>query len=361
MPVFFFFNHDVANLFAPGNNGQQALRNRDLGFLFPTLLFMGTLSGAPQLVLPLGLYMLLGPQANGALNGGNQGSFYAKLAAFFAIACIMFWDFFPSFGLAETEPELPPPRRRPLHRPVHQGYEERVFVPEDTVVVSAFSEISLVLLISMTLAVISHWEEVHSYIARSLPRSAARRFRQLTRALNIHPNNATQALRPASAEAIRALEEVEITAVNQGDCSICLENFKIGERAKRLPCKHMFHTQCLSPWLAQRSSCPVCRACVERDEQEEQASPDQNQSQPATSNRESSFTGINAVWNALRSVVDPSAVINQNLQVEDRHALMQLSIRELRERALARSISLRNVVEKSEIVDLLLGNARTRS
>lgn len=54
----------------------------------------------------------------------------------------------------------------------------------------------------------------------------------------------------------KATEE-EVTSA--GDCSICQENFKIPVRLK---CSHIFCTDCITEWLATRSSCPLCRANI---------------------------------------------------------------------------------------------------
>lgn len=43
-------------------------------------------------------------------------------------------------------------------------------------------------------------------------------------------------------------------------CSICLCEFQVNDRVKRLPCGHLFHKTCLDPWfLDVTSSCPVCK------------------------------------------------------------------------------------------------------
>lgn len=68
---------------------------------------------------------------------------------------------------------------------------------------------------------------------------------------------------PASEEAIGALHDVTITeahvASNAQDCAVCKDSFKVGESAKELPCEHMFHPDCVLPWLKEHCTCPVCR------------------------------------------------------------------------------------------------------
>ncbi|KAG9142188.1 hypothetical protein Leryth_007630 [Lithospermum erythrorhizon] len=45
----------------------------------------------------------------------------------------------------------------------------------------------------------------------------------------------------------------------QEECAVCLEQFKIGETLKHLPCAHRFHSKCLVPWLDTNAHCPCCR------------------------------------------------------------------------------------------------------
>lgn len=48
-------------------------------------------------------------------------------------------------------------------------------------------------------------------------------------------------------------------------CSICLCEFQVKDRVKRLPCGHLFHKACLDPWfLDVTSSCPVCKQHITR-------------------------------------------------------------------------------------------------
>eukprot|EP00316_Scyphosphaera_apsteinii_P012202 CAMPEP_0119345406 /NCGR_PEP_ID=MMETSP1333-20130426/107470_1 /TAXON_ID=418940 /ORGANISM="Scyphosphaera apsteinii, Strain RCC1455" /LENGTH=417 /DNA_ID=CAMNT_0007357875 /DNA_START=13 /DNA_END=1266 /DNA_ORIENTATION=- len=44
-------------------------------------------------------------------------------------------------------------------------------------------------------------------------------------------------------------------------CSICIGDFKHGERLRQLPCAdtHVFHESCIQRWLEKHTSCPLCR------------------------------------------------------------------------------------------------------
>ncbi|KAE8779295.1 putative RING-H2 finger protein ATL71 [Hordeum vulgare] len=43
-------------------------------------------------------------------------------------------------------------------------------------------------------------------------------------------------------------------------CSVCLDNYGDGDVLRMLPdCGHLFHRECVDPWLRKHPTCPVCR------------------------------------------------------------------------------------------------------
>lgn len=67
---------------------------------------------------------------------------------------------------------------------------------------------------------------------------------------------------PASKAAIEAMPTIEIQENHvsiESYCAVCKEPFDLGSEAKEMPCQHLYHSDCILPWLALRNSCPVCR------------------------------------------------------------------------------------------------------
>ncbi|KAJ3211336.1 hypothetical protein HDU82_006106 [Entophlyctis luteolus] len=76
---------------------------------------------------------------------------------------------------------------------------------------------------------------------------------------------------PASKFLLRNLPNAKQTTdliVVKGPCAICMEPFitDSDDPAKVLPCKHVFHKQCITPWLKLHNTCPFCRWEVPTDD-----------------------------------------------------------------------------------------------
>ncbi|KAK7280637.1 hypothetical protein RJT34_25702 [Clitoria ternatea] len=74
---------------------------------------------------------------------------------------------------------------------------------------------------------------------------------------------------PASKSAVESLPTVKIASESEGvACAICKDFLGVGDTAKRLPCGHEYHGDCIVPWLSCRNSCPVCRFELPTDDKE---------------------------------------------------------------------------------------------
>jgi hypothetical protein len=54
--------------------------------------------------------------------------------------------------------------------------------------------------------------------------------------------------------------DMEENLLNQ--CSICLEDFVVGESVNILTCSHGFHEACLKEWIPHNLTCPICRQTI---------------------------------------------------------------------------------------------------
>lgn len=46
------------------------------------------------------------------------------------------------------------------------------------------------------------------------------------------------------------------------NCAICLEDFEPRQVVMLTPCSHMFHEECIVPWVKCHGQCPVCRFAI---------------------------------------------------------------------------------------------------
>jgi hypothetical protein len=105
-------------------------------------------------------------------------------------------------------------------------------------------------------------------------RISRRRFsrqRRSTRGTYIYTRHAYQSLmkhfavglaRIPSSRNNRLIQIVNINSAQKNSnprCTICWEDFTVGERVASLLCKHMYHQLCIVPWIQANSTCPICR------------------------------------------------------------------------------------------------------
>ena len=58
-------------------------------------------------------------------------------------------------------------------------------------------------------------------------------------------------------------EEIDLTEdilskSESKECSICLDDFKVGDKICYLPCFHFYHANCIKEWVHNSNKCPLC-------------------------------------------------------------------------------------------------------
>ncbi|KAL2239992.1 probable E3 ubiquitin-protein ligase RHC1A [Sesamum indicum] len=126
---------------------------------------------------------------------------------------------------------------------------------------------------------------------------------------------------PAPRSAIDAMPTIKITQRHlntDAHCPVCKDKFELGSKARQMPCDHIYHSDCIVPWLVEHNSCPVCR--LELPSQGSgSARPNWNErtgnpsSSGASSNRRENNSQNQGRWNPF-SFLWPSNSSNQNSQ-----------------------------------------------
>ena len=64
-------------------------------------------------------------------------------------------------------------------------------------------------------------------------------------------------------EDIDTLKTIVLENKLETNCSICMDCLDVGEEATELKCSHIFHCDCIKPYLKSYNyRCPVCRVEV---------------------------------------------------------------------------------------------------
>lgn len=80
--------------------------------------------------------------------------------------------------------------------------------------------------------------------------------------VEINPPGQAEESSPACKAAVESMPTIRINGDHVGvelHCAVCKELFELGAEAREMPCQHMYHTECILPWLSTHNSCPVCR------------------------------------------------------------------------------------------------------
>ncbi|KAK9069134.1 hypothetical protein SSX86_013250 [Deinandra increscens subsp. villosa] len=105
-------------------------------------------------------------------------------------------------------------------------------------------------------------------------------------------------LPPASKAAIESMPMIEISDLHistESHCAVCKEAFVLRSEAREMPCKHIYHSDCILPWLNLRNSCPVCRHELPTDSTDSTDSNSNNLERSERNDEESGAVGL-TIW-----------------------------------------------------------------
>ncbi|CAB1345659.1 unnamed protein product [Coregonus sp. 'balchen'] len=66
----------------------------------------------------------------------------------------------------------------------------------------------------------------------------------------------------------KAISKLQVRTIRKGDqetesdfdnCAVCIEGYKPNDVVRILPCRHLFHKNCVDPWLLDHRTCPMCK------------------------------------------------------------------------------------------------------
>ncbi|KRZ28569.1 E3 ubiquitin-protein ligase synoviolin B [Trichinella pseudospiralis] len=120
-----------------------------------------------------------------------------------------------------------------------------------------------------------------------------------------------------SQRAIRNMNSLypDVTAedLSRGDCVCIICREDITERAKKLPCNHIFHISCLRSWFQRQQTCPICRLNVLQLRQTERQQQPQQQQQQQTANIAGASTTAAGTSTTAANQIPASNFTNMNM------------------------------------------------
>ena len=88
---------------------------------------------------------------------------------------------------------------------------------------------------------------------------------------NIQPiNDDNNKINNGNSKILELLQDMKLTKeilekIENKQCLICLDNYKVDENLCYLPCFHLFHSDCIKTWIKKSNKCPLCKNIIKLD------------------------------------------------------------------------------------------------
>ncbi|XP_033109381.1 E3 ubiquitin-protein ligase RNF126-like isoform X2 [Anneissia japonica] len=107
---------------------------------------------------------------------------------------------------------------------------------------------------------------------------------------------------PAEKTDIQNIPTVKITKADvdeNSECAVCKEEYTEYEEVRKMPCEHLFHSDCIIPWLEMHNTCPVCRKSLDGRYTRNDFTADEDGPPDQTEDRNSEQASNNSTTNTI--------------------------------------------------------------
>jgi len=80
--------------------------------------------------------------------------------------------------------------------------------------------------------------------------------------LTLDENVKKRGLTKSEIDALPIMEFKSTMAHQSSSCSICMGEYVVRDKLRRLPCKHYYHKECIDKWLSENKTCPICKHSI---------------------------------------------------------------------------------------------------
>eukprot|EP00035_Acanthoeca_spectabilis_P012834 m.233100 g.233100 ORF g.233100 m.233100 type:complete len:565 (-) comp15728_c0_seq14:1422-3116(-) len=150
-----------------------------------------------------------------------------------------------------------------VRRASQSGQSARASLAVHIILLTVSASIFLVVVIFMVKVFTSPSPRVHPVEGRhGQPRRIStaenNRLHRNRRLHELHSQSPTQIFKSSD-----TLKEVQPQAIADLDtCAVCIENFQEDSEVRCLRCGHVFHKDCVDPWLVDHGTCPLCKTVI---------------------------------------------------------------------------------------------------